>query len=183
MYLYLFKFIMTTEYFTLQDNIDNNKEEQELIIFKIPSKLMDNKVQTKIDNLFKQRKRKYNISYNDNNNNKKIKTNYKDGNMKNYFETLNRSTEKCIDIFINNFGIKGHDIYEGRNIYCPFHENKRSSNSPSAKFRVNDNYYQCFSTNCPLRKNSNSKISTVNSITLFKKISSLLNINPLAGKF
>ena len=148
------------------NNNNNNNEEKELVILKIPLKLMDKKVQTKIDNLFKKRKRNYEIN-NNNNNNKKIKTTYRDGNIKSYFETLTESTKKCIEIFINNYGIENNHIFKEKNIFCPFHENKHKSNSPSAKFIVKKNFYICFSTNCPLRKNSYTKI---NSIDLLKEL-------------
>lgn len=81
------------------------------------------------------------------------------------FKKLNYFTEMCVSIFVNKFGLDEKSIRNGDNIYCPLHENKNTSRSPSAKFNVKFNTYVCFSTKCPIRKKITS--GRINSIVLF----------------
>ena len=63
------------------------------------------------------------------------------------------ATKECISILVDVYGINEKYITEERgNIFCPFHENKHSSNSPSARFRVSKHSYSCYSSQCPLKR-------------------------------
>ena len=96
--------------------------------------------------------------------NKKIR-----GSFDNYIQKLRDSTEQCIDILINTYGENENSIRKGSNIYCPLHERKETSKTPSAKFNVKNNTYICFSTNCPIRKRkSDGKISSIDLLTLWR---------------
>lgn len=113
---------------------ENDDDDDELIILRIP---------------LQPKKRKFT-----NNNN----------NIKDFFKNLTYSTEQCITILVNNFGINKSFFYTGTNFYCPFHENKNTSKSPSAKFTSKNHTYICFSSNCPLKK------TRLNSIHLLKEL-------------
>lgn len=70
-------------------------------------------------------------------------------------------TENCIRILSKNQNISEELLRneKGGNIYCPLHENQKSSKTPSGKLLAKRNLYICFSSNCPLPKNSrNNKI-------------------------
>ena len=77
-----------------------------------------------------------------------------------------KATEQCKSILVNVYGIDENYITEERgNIYCPFHENKRSSNSPSGRFKISKHSYTCYSTQCPLKG-----IVPIHSIELLKRL-------------
>ena len=131
------------------DNDDDNDDE--IIILRIPFHQNN-----------KGKKRK-NTSNNNNNNN--------NNNIKDYFKHLQSSTEKSISILINNFGVNKNHFYIGTNFYCPFHENKYTSKSPSATFTNKNHTFTCFSTNCPLKQTTTTTTITfvkINSIKLLK---------------
>ena len=143
------------------------KLESVLIILKIP----DNKTRGNFDNLFKKRKRITDI----NNKNKKLKKKNNDtsknSTIDDYLNNLKKCTEKCIKILVNSFDIQENDIYNERNIFCPFHEHKETSKSPSAKSIAKKNFFICFSTNCTIRRaNNENNYSSLNSITLLSKL-------------
>ena len=100
-------------------------------------------------------------------------------NIKNYFKNLQMSTEKSISILTNNFGINQSHFYRGTNFYCPFHENKYTSKSPSATFTSKNHTFTCFSTKCPLRKTSTTikDFVKINSIHLFNALTDNNNNN------
>lgn len=59
---------------------------------------------------------------------------------------------KCLDILISHcYSIE--DIKNGRNIYCPIHENAKTSKTPSAKLNIESGYLTCFSSNCTIPVN------------------------------
>lgn len=78
--------------------------------------------------------------------------------------------QKCIDILSwhNNIN-KDYLIYQKGNIYCPFHENPKTSHSKSAKLWIKNNIYVCFSNQCiiPKNKNGNCVLSTSNFLKLY----------------
>ena len=78
-------------------------------------------------------------------------------------KTLVLATEQCVKILSEQFGITEQDL-ENINIFCPLHENKTSSNSPSARFRVSRNIFMCYSSQCPLKK------VPTNSVRLLEKL-------------
>ena len=94
--------------------------------------------------------------------NKKSKEKYI-STLHSHFNSSATDTEKCITILVNEFKVNEHYIRnEKGNIYCPLHENKQKSKTPSGKLFVKSNIYTCFSTNCTLHdnKNGNKVIST-----------------------
>ena len=125
------------------DDDDNNNDDDELIILRIP--------------------------FHQNNKGKKRKITSNNNNIKDYFKHLQSCTEKSISILINNFGVNKNQFYIGTNFYCPFHENKYTSKSPSAKFTNKNHTFTCFSTNCPLKQTTTSVVK-INSIKLLKEI-------------
>ena len=83
------------------------------------------------------------------------------------FNDLNEMTEKCIDILVNVYRFNRKHIVNGNNIFCPVHENEKTSKSPSARYNINDNYIICFSGNCSIPRNKNGN-KTLNSYQLYK---------------
>ena len=63
-----------------------------------------------------------------------------------YVNKCKEATEKCIQIL--------HPQNVNRNIFCPYHENKQTSKTPSGKFFVKTNTFKCFSTKCKKKANS-----------------------------
>ena len=142
---------------------EEEEEEFELIILKIPSKHDIN-----FDKLFQKRKRRGGGG----GENKKKKKNNNNTTIDDYVNNLKRCTEKCIEILVDNFDIQRDDIYNEKNIFCPFHENKYTSKSPSAKFIIKNNHFLCFSTNCILKSKQQQQqnYSSLNSITFLNKL-------------
>ena len=152
----------SSEYYLLKKedlkDILTNNEVFELIILKVQK-------QDNFNNLFKKRKRTSN-----NGKNKKLKNN-NNNTIDDFLNNLRICTEKCIEILVNNFNINENDIYNEKNIFCPFHEHKSTSKSPSAKFIVKKNYFICFSSNCTTRKaNNKTGYSCLNSIVLLNTL-------------
>lgn len=88
-------------------------------------------------------------------------TKLREGNIKQIY----KATEECKSILVDVYGINEKYITEDRgNIYCPFHENKNSSKSPSARFRLSKHSYTCYSSQCPLKR------VPISSIQLKKKL-------------
>ena len=83
-------------------------------------------------------------------------------------------TKECISILVDVFGINENYLTkEQGNIFCPFHENKHSSSSPSARFRVSKNIYNCYSSQCPLKG-----VVPINSRELLFHLNSLASSSP-----
>ena len=139
------------DYIVRKRETDDEESADELVILAIPS---DKQMM---------KKRKY-INKKNNHNKKNIKT---------YFENLQKSTDESIAILTNVFGINDFHIQKGINFYCPFHENKYTSKSPSAKFTIENHTFTCFSTNCPFRKLSTKNCVKMNSINLLNKLTLL----------
>ena len=140
-------------YLKKSNNNNNNNEDKELIILNIP-----------LQHFTKRKQTNYFLSCS-----KKHKVNNNNNNFNDYNTKLIESTEKCVSIMRNM------NVYkEGSNIYCPFHENRSRSKSPSAIFIIEKNMYICYSTNCPLKNSyiSGNKKSYVciNSISLQKEL-------------
>ena len=145
------------KYYLKKSNNENDNEEEELIILNIPVQYTTKRKHTNYFFSYSKKNKVNNNSFND------------------YRTNLIKSTEMCISLMRNM------NVYkEGSNIYCPFHENKNKSQSPSAIFYVDKNTYICYSTNCPLRNsytNSNRKPYVCsNSISLYRELTSLLKM-------
>ena len=151
----------------------NNNADTELIILKIPQTLLIIKHKRKnyLENL-KKKKKRYDTSNVEVNNIKKDKY----SRQKEYFERLNKSTQKCVEILNNNFNINRHDIYNGKNFFCPFHENRYKSKSASARFITKKNIFKCYSTNCVLRKNKSSCMNSINFLKLLYSIDTAFKV-------
>lgn len=76
---------------------------------------------------------------------------YKENNNNNR-NNKNQITEKCINILITKYDNDEEIVRNEKNIYCPFHENSKTSNSKSGKFHVKLGLYICYSTKCPVKK-------------------------------
>ena len=63
-----------------------------------------------------------------------------------YVNKCNKATEKCL-LLLNLQNVN-------KNIFCPYHENKQTSKTPSGKFFIKTNTFICFSTKC--RKKASS---------------------------
>ena len=99
-----------------------------------------------------------------NNNNSNVNS------LQNYFKNLTDSTRKCINILIEKYNVNENQI-KHNNIYCPLHENKNTSKSPSGKFNIKFNSYTCFSSKCPIKKTKPK--GTISSIDFLKYITKL----------
>ena len=106
------------------------------------------------------------------NNNKVKETKYK-YTLTSLSKDLKESTEKCLSILqsLNDINFKN----DNTNFFCPFHENKNTSKTPSAVFHCANNTYICYSTNCPLLKKMNRTTPPlkVNSMRLLEQLSLL----------
>lgn len=71
--------------------------------------------------------------------------------MGDYIEQCEKATRACIKILeaepykVLNFN---------QNIFCPYHENKNTSKTPSARLYVQTNTIHCYSKRCNKNKNS-----------------------------
>ena len=71
--------------------------------------------------------------------------------------SLQRATEKCLNILKSKYfdyckdSFKNNSLYQSCNMYCPFHEHPKSSKTPSARFYVSNNNFVCFSNNCDIK--------------------------------
>ena len=87
--------------------------------------------------------------------------------MKKMIDKPEKATEECISILVNEYEMDEDWIRNERgNIYCPFHENKKKSKSPSARFRVSMHSYSCYSSHCPLK---NRRVSSVELLSTLKR--------------
>lgn len=77
---------------------------------------------------------------------------------------------KCIDILTQNYSIPLDDIKRGRNIYCPLHENPKTSKTPSAKLNVKCGYFTCFSSNCTIPVNCKNGYRQLRATQLLKML-------------
>lgn len=68
-----------------------------------------------------------------------------------YIEECRLATRECIQI-LNEKPYLEKDF--NKNIYCPFHEQRITSKTPSAKLYVNTNTFKCFSKRCNRYTNS-----------------------------
>lgn len=121
---------------------------------------------TNVQLMVKKTRRKYKTKKlkNETNNNSNVDS------LQNYFKNLTHSTRKCINILIEKYNVNENQI-KYNNIYCPLHENKNTSKSPSGKFNVKFNSYTCFSSKCPIRKTKPK--GTISSIDFLKYITEL----------
>ena len=151
-------------YFHLVKDSKRKNHDKELIVLKLPYKPKYRK------SLIQCNKRVKNIIITNNNNNNDI--------LK-YVSELRTATIKCLNI-LKSLDILNHhsnnNNNNNNNIYCPFHEHKNTSKSPSAVFHNNNNLFICYSTNCPLRKIYASSTSDIkiNSITLLKELNKII---------
>lgn len=86
-----------------------------------------------------------------NNPRKILKTSLVQSNIINYFKTdLEFSTKKCTEILANEpYGEKEAMSQNwNRNIYCPYHETKGKSKTPSARLNIKKHFIHCFSKYC-----------------------------------
>ena len=68
-----------------------------------------------------------------------------------------RYTEDVIDILTKDLGwCTLADIKYGKNIYCPLHENPKTSKTPSAVLYLSTHTFKCFSSRCRI----STRIST-----------------------
>ena len=68
-----------------------------------------------------------------------------------YLQECDKATQECLAI------LKSPPYYEtnfNNNIFCPFHETRGISKTPSAKLFIDSHTLQCFSTRCRKRCNS-----------------------------
>ena len=93
-------------------------------------------------------------------------SNKKFDDSKNFEKTL----KKCINILHQQYSIREEDIMKGRNIYCPIHENSKTSKTPSAKLNVKSGYFTCFSSNCTIPVNEKTGYRQLPIAHLLKKI-------------
>ena len=73
--------------------------------------------------------------------------------------SYSKATSECVSLLVDKYKInKNYLLRQKGNIYCPFHENKATSKSPSGKFNISSNTYYCFSSHCPIttKKSINS---------------------------
>lgn len=97
---------------------------------------------------------------------KKKKTMNNKGKIYNCKENL----QKCIDILCSNYEINIRDLENGRNIYCPFHENVKTSKSASSKLNLKSGYFTCFSSNCTIPINCKTGFRQLTANQLLKKL-------------
>ena len=97
-------------------------------------------------------------------------------------QTGKESLQKCIEILCNNYSIPLTDIENNRNIYCPFHENAKTSKSASSKLNITTGYFTCFSSNCILPINCKTGYRQLSATQLLKKLKNDLAISE-CGKF
>lgn len=63
----------------------------------------------------------------------------------NYYVNLEKATQQCKDI-LRSAPYEETDL--DKNIFCPYHENRRFSKTPSARLYMGNNSFVCFSTRC-----------------------------------
>lgn len=65
-----------------------------------------------------------------------------------------KSVKDYFDILYRQYSsIRKEDVIKGRNIFCPVHENAKTSKTPSAKLNVKSGWLTCFSSNCKIPVN------------------------------
>lgn len=80
----------------------------------------------------------------------------------NYIEQCKKATRACIKI-LEAQPYNALDF--NRNMFCPYHENKRTSKTPSARLYVKTNTIHCFSKRCNKTTNSISLLRYLNSLS------------------
>lgn len=78
--------------------------------------------------------------------------------------------KECLDILYNKYSIREEDIRRGRNIFCPIHENSKTSKTPSAILNVKSGYFTCFSSNCTIPQNKKNGYRQLRIAQLLKKM-------------
>ena len=74
------------------------------------------------------------------------------GSMADYLDRSRTATEECVRLLQAEPYLERHVVE--KNIYCPYHEDRRTSSTPSGKLYVKTHTFRCFSTRCKRRSNS-----------------------------
>lgn len=73
-------------------------------------------------------------------------------NLNHYLTRCKNATRECIKILQSDPYLEAQ--IDNNNIYCPYHENRLTSKTPSGRFYKSKNSFICFSTKCKKRVSS-----------------------------
>lgn len=81
----------------------------------------------------------------------KLKLSSGNASMTDYLQNCHKATKECMIIMENDpYGETNFNT----NIFCPYHEIRGKSKTPSAKLYVDSNTFKCFSSSCKKKCNS-----------------------------